>query len=80
MSAKCRFEKIVTVPYGEVTVLLNPVLNNNNEIKGKDYYFISYQPKILSGKVSIGFLLLFQMLEQLVLVLFIMIIIFPFFN
>lgn len=55
-------------------------MNNNNEIKGKDYYFISYQPKILSGKVSIGFLLLFQMLEQLVLVLFIMIIIFPFFQ
>lgn len=25
-------------------------MNNNNEIKGKDYYFISYQPKILSGE------------------------------
>ncbi|MDH1915784.1 MULTISPECIES: hypothetical protein [Acinetobacter] len=43
-------KNIVTVPYGEVTVLLNPVLNNNNEIKGKDYYFINYQPKILLGK------------------------------
>ena len=42
-------KNIVTVPYGEVTLLLNPVLNNNNEIKGKDYYFISYQPKILLG-------------------------------
>ncbi len=73
-------KNIVIVPYGEVTVLLNPVLNNNNEIKGKDYYFISYQPKILLGKVSISFLLLFQMLEQLALVLFIMIIIFLFFQ
>lgn len=43
-------KNIVTVPYGEVTLLLNPVLNNNNEIKGKDYYFISYQPKILLGE------------------------------
>ncbi|EPA9106802.1 hypothetical protein [Acinetobacter nosocomialis] len=43
-------KNIVIVPYGEVTVLLNPVLNNNNEIKGKDYYFISYQPKILLGE------------------------------
>ncbi|EPG2069849.1 hypothetical protein L7A04_003818, partial [Acinetobacter baumannii] len=45
-------KNIVTVPYGEVTVLLNPVLNNNNEIKGKDYYFINYQPKILLGKIQ----------------------------
>ncbi|MDC5151541.1 hypothetical protein NRA15_13565, partial [Acinetobacter baumannii] len=43
-------KNIVTVPYGEVTLLLNPVLNNNNEIKGKNYYFISYQPKILLGE------------------------------
>lgn len=25
-------------------------MNNNNEIKGKNYYFISYQPKILLGE------------------------------
>ncbi|CAM0566156.1 Uncharacterised protein [Acinetobacter baumannii] len=50
VSKNVDLKKIVTVPYGEVTVLLNPVLNNNNEIKGKDYYFISYQPKILSGE------------------------------
>ncbi|RSP95285.1 hypothetical protein EA716_08270 [Acinetobacter baumannii] len=43
-------KNIITVPYGEVTVLLNPVLNNNNEIKGKNYYFISYQPTILLGE------------------------------
>lgn len=27
-------------------------MNNNNEIKGKDYYFINYQPKILLGKIQ----------------------------
>ncbi|EPJ5901034.1 hypothetical protein KE003_004034, partial [Acinetobacter baumannii] len=43
-------KNIITVPYGEVTVLLNLVLNNNNEIKGKNYYFISYQPTILLGE------------------------------
>lgn len=34
----------VKLPHQDISILLNPLLSNNNKIKGESYYFINYQP------------------------------------
>lgn len=39
----------VNVPYEDILILLKPLLKNDNKIKGKDYYFLNYEPFIQLG-------------------------------
>lgn len=36
----------VNVPYENISILLKPLLRNDNRIKGNDYYFLNYEPFI----------------------------------
>ena len=65
-------EDVVNVPYKDVVVILQPLLVNDNKIKGSDYYFLNYElfvqlenvkcklPFIVSDVAAIGASILFN--------------------
>lgn len=42
----------INIPYRDFSISLNPVLDNDNKIKGKDYYFTNYNFSIILGEKS----------------------------